>query len=68
VSISTLIATPDPQPGQPTPDPAPVTGSPWGQRYCCDLAAGGDWCDCAEFAAEVAAAFGNPIYLGRRAA
>ena len=28
----TLIAADEPQPGQPTPDPAPVTGSPWGQR------------------------------------
>jgi len=65
------ISAADPQPGQPTPDPQPITGSPWGQRYsayCCELAAGGDECDCAQTAAELAAAFRDPIHLERRLA
>jgi hypothetical protein len=48
-----------PERGQPWPDPYPA--SPREPRHhggpCCDLAAGGDWCTCADDQAELAAAF-----------
>ena len=55
-----------PTPGSPwTPDPAPIS-QPTRPRYtaCCDLAAGGDFCDCAALTAEVIAAFRRPAPWG----
>lgn len=68
---ATPPATPIPQPNVPPagpwtpwPDPSPVL--PRGPRYapCCELAAGGDYCDCAASEAEVLAAFQRPAPWG----
>jgi hypothetical protein len=61
------------QPGPSAPWPNPPQVPPGGPRYCCFLAAGGDWCDCQEFADEAIAGFAprdlalghlGPIHIG----
>jgi hypothetical protein len=50
---------PQPRPGAPWPSPLPPPAV-----ACCELAAGGDWCDCDEMAREMEAAFASPLRWG----
>jgi transposase len=49
---------PQPRPGAPWPSPLPPP-----TVACCELAAGGDECFCADEFAEVLAAFASPLVL-----